>query len=68
MNDEIELLQGVVRVGEYYAWEPDKPHAFAVVRVVAIEGEWIRTEDVATGMKHWNEISRFREACWRLSR
>jgi hypothetical protein len=68
VSDESERrLDGPIEVGDAFVWEPDKPHAFAYVVVTAIrevEGDrWVET--VGVSGTHWNEESRFRQACVR---
>lgn len=64
-------LEGDIKVGEVYEWEPDKPWAADTVVVVRIDGERDRILTRARGERGasdepcWNDISRFREACVR---
>ena len=54
------LYRGEIEVGMTFIWEPNKPHARQIVKVVRID----RSHDDAriwTGSV-WNEESRFREA------
>lgn len=55
------LYRGEIEVGMTFIWEPNKPHARQVVKVVRID----RAHDDAriwTSAEVWNEESRFREA------
>lgn len=67
--------------GTLWVWTPDKPHSVALVKVTKTRwnGEqWmVATETLAvgpggsggleTGREYWNELSRFWEACHRVS-
>ncbi len=61
-------LQGEIKVGERFIWEPNKPHAYCHVEVVAIRfsgsDEQVQTKTDKGGL-HWNDMTRFREACIR---
>jgi hypothetical protein len=66
---EREKLTGEIEVGQQFIWEPETPHAKALVtvtRVQDIHGDerriWTRDE---AGNETWNDESRFREACIR---
>jgi hypothetical protein len=57
-------------VGSLWAWEPEKPHAAALIKVTSVRwnGEewWVGTEQLlpgAEGDEIWNDLSRFWEAC-----
>jgi hypothetical protein len=68
-------------IGTLWVWEPGKPHAIELIKVTAVRwnGEewWVETEAVVQaplsgeatpGARHWNDLSRFWEACHRVQR
>jgi hypothetical protein len=61
---------GPIEVGERFVWEPDKPHARANVTVTEVRNRPNDERVIQTlddeGRYHWNEESRFREACVRV--
>jgi hypothetical protein len=59
------------KVGTYWIWEPNKPHAYAHVEVVEVKWngeEWMIGLRELTGDRiYWNDLDRFWEACVALS-
>ena len=63
-------------IGSLWAWEPGKPDAAALIRVTVyrkLGSTWLIGAQViaggpgAGGSTWWNDLSRFREACHRVS-
>ena len=61
--------------GTLWVWEPEKPHAVALIRVTGVRWngeEWhvgarAITDGAGSG-EYWNDLSRFWEAAHRVSR
>jgi hypothetical protein len=68
-----DFWPGSIREGSLWVWEPLKPHVRQTVRVTTVEyrggGWWVLTENITAsqddpvGVRHWNELDRFVEAC-----
>lgn len=63
--------EGPIEVGQTFIWEPDQPHAWALVKVE--EAKLDQPEPVVLarivdgrdkGKSYFNDEDRFREACW----
>ena len=69
---KIDLLQGLIEVGQKFIWEPNLPHAYCRLIVTGITKDrwgdgiiWSRDLDKRDAKPTWNNESRFREACVR---
>ena len=64
--DSYEPRAETPAVGSTWVWESNKPHARqnVEVREVKWNGEewWVKT--AGQSGEHWNDLSRFWEACW----
>lgn len=71
-DDQSKDYDGKIEVGQEFIWEPDKPHARAIIKVTEIKASgpedgpddeiWIGSKTVGDDQTYWNEESRFREA------
>lgn len=61
-------ISGPLQLGERFAWEPGKPWVRDMVTVTEIAGDRVGLSipGYPAGVIHWNDESRFREACYRL--
>lgn len=66
---EREPLEGEIQVGDRFIWEPTIPSSREHITVTAItrdgDGEMRIESENGRGRRHWNDESRFREACVR---
>jgi hypothetical protein len=63
------MLEGPIRVGDHFVWEPWIAHAREEITVTQVvrntdQEVWIESAN-ARGERHWNDEGRFREACER---
>jgi hypothetical protein len=71
-DPEIKLLEGPINIGDQFIWEPTKPNAYKhiiVTRITHPEGDERRiwAQELGQDKDYWNDESRFREACERVT-
>lgn len=71
---DTNLMDGPIEVGQEFVWEPGLPHArkhIIVTRVQLVENDetrvWSRDAEQPSEPERWNDESRFREACVRVT-
>ncbi|MGI4788603.1 MAG: hypothetical protein ACRYFS_07110 [Janthinobacterium lividum] len=68
----MSLLQGEIKVGDKFIWQPRNAQARQRIEVTTVRSAaetkelWIETA-TPQRKKYWNEESRFREACVRVN-